>query len=597
MANIQKYIGEIISGKTAFKGVDFKKSILADFLKSGIMLFDNDSCAPFVQGAPLVELLTDRIYEGEHGQVAYEKVERAVSYYDQAKKKDSKLSYAFNYQFEDVGDITMTYEFFEKALKECGELSRENVFGVRAKDKSTAKSFTAHETLIVENMARFEEMFEEEYGKKCPYEDAATSIATILLLRAIAQKGEEDEIDNLAEQLYPFIVRSIKVAVAKKDYIGERKLYDIALDLAEQRIEKFNRVLGKGAIPVDLASLKRDEKIFSEIGRVNNKFKDYHINIYGVGANPPIGYVNLNGDIVVPDKVGVEIYDIIEEINDQIIGSVVDTHEEVFVSMLSALIHAETSDKYSAAARAQLEMVFALPLAQAVNALGDDKANELIKQTIDKLLGAEGIEIDKSALKKPTTTTRKPKKSEVVEEDQREPVEEVVPEEVVAPVVEEEKGASVVVPPVRKREPKPLTVEEVRKKFIKKFVSENNKYYQKIGAGKVKATEVVAAHENVTMLAGILGLEGKRLVSQPAEYVAEPKVVRELPSAVMTEFADAYLVAKAEEIVRNAGETEEEIEATKQAIDSTKKEIGRFYTSRVKNGQISVEQVLGRDDK
>ena len=140
MANIQKYIGEIISGKTAFKGVDFKKSILADFLKSGIMLFDNDSCAPFVQGAPLVELLTDRIYEGEHGQVAYEKVERAVSYYDQAKKKDSKLSYAFNYQFEDVGDITMTYEFFEKALKECGELSRENVFGVRAKDKSTAKS-------------------------------------------------------------------------------------------------------------------------------------------------------------------------------------------------------------------------------------------------------------------------------------------------------------------------------------------------------------------------------------------------------------------------------------------------------------------------
>jgi len=76
-----------------------------------------------------------------------------------------------------------------------------------------------------------------------------------------------------------------------------------------------------------------------------------------------------------------------------------------------------------------------------------------------------------------------------------------------------------------------------------------------------------------------------------------PKISKTLPTAVVTEFANAYLVSKAEEIIDRAGDSEEEIAATKKEIDDTRKEIGKFYTSRVKHGQISVEQVLGRDDK
>lgn len=586
MGNIQKYISEIVSGKKVFSGAEFKGAILSDHIKSGIMLFDNDSCAPFVQTGSLAEILTDRIYEGELGQVAYDRVANAIDYYDAQKKKDKQLSYAFNYHFQDVGSVDKTYELFERAIIGCGELSATKEFGVRAKDKTTEKSFTAQETLVVENMARFEEMFEEAYGKK-PYEDAVSSTATILLLRALAQNGEEDAIDNLAEQLYPFIVRSIKTAVAKKDYLGDKKLYAVALELAQERLDKLNKVLGKDAITVDLEALKRDERIFAELGRVNNKFKDYHINIYGVGTNPPISYVNKYGEMIVPDKVSGDIYDIIEDINDKVIGSVIDTHEEVFVSMLCALIHAETSDNYSAAARAQLEMAFALPLAQAGNALGDEKVKVLINETFEKLAKTKGIEIDPAIFGK-----GKPQKKGKKGEDTVEPVVEEEAEEIV-PVVEE------VIPEVepQKKKAKPLTVEGVRKQFIRKLVSANNRYYDKIGAGKVKSSEIVTAHDNVAQIAGILGLEGKRLVSQPAEYVAMPKVSKTLPTAVVTEFTDAYLVSKAEEIVGAAGDSEEEIEMTKQAIATAKKDIEKFYTSRVKKGQISVEEVLGRDDK
>lgn len=579
MGNIQKYISEIISGKREYNCEEFKDMIIADHAKSGIKLFDNDSCAPFVQSGSLAEILTDRIYEGEHGQVSYDRVSVAMDYYDKQKKQDRQLSFAFNYRFSDVGNVDKTYDLFERAIIGCRELSANKEFGVRAKDKTTEKSFTAQETLVVENMARFEEMFEAEYGKK-PYEDAVSSTATILLLRALAQKGEEDAIDNLAEQLYPFITRSIKTAVAKKDYIGDKKLYAIALELAEERLEKLNRALGKDAINVDLESLKKDARIFAELGRVNNKFKDYHINIYGVGTNPPISYVNKYGEMTVPDKVGDEIYDVIEDINDKIIGSVIDTHEEVFVSMLCALIHVETSDNYTPAGRAQLELAFALPLVQAANFLKDEKARLLINATIEKLAVAKDIEIDKKVFAK--GKQKKGVKGEPV-----------VEEPVVEPIVEE----PVVETVPTKRKPKPLTIEDVRKKFIKKFVSANNQYYNKIGEGKIKKEQAVIAHDNVAQIAGILGLEGKRLAMQPAEYVAMPKISKTLPTAVVTEFANAYLVSKAEEIIDRAGDSEEEIAATKKEIDDTRKEIGKFYTSRVKHGQISVEQVLGRDDK
>ncbi len=576
MGNIQKYISEIISGKKNYNCEEFKDMILADHAKSGIKLFDNDSCAPFVQSGTLAEILTDRIYEGEHGQVSYDRVAVAMDYYDKQKKKDKQLSFAFNYRFSDVGNVDKTYDLFERAIIACGELSPKKEFGVRAKDKSTEKSFTAQETLVVENMARFEEMFEANYGKK-PYEDAVSSTATILLLRALAQKGEEDAIDNLAEQLYPFIVRSIKTAVAKKDYLGDKKLYAVALELAEERLAKLNRVLGKDAVNVDLESVKKDARIFAELGRVNNNFKDYHINIYGVGTNPPISYVNKYGEMTVPDKVDEGIYDVVEDINDKIIGSVIDTHEEVFVSMLCALIHVETCDNYTPAARAQLEVAFALPLVQAANFLKDERARNLINSTIEKLAVAKDIEIDKNIFSK-----GKPKKSEKVEP---------VVEPVVEPIeeIEEEKQ-----PP--KKKAKTLTVEDVRKRFIKKLVSANNQYYKKIGEGKVKKEEAVTAHDNVAGIAGIMALEGKRLAMQPAEYVSMPKVSKTLPTAVVTEFVKTYLVSKADEIADRVGESEEEIEATKKEIESTKKEIGKFYTSRVKNGQISVEQVLGRDD-
>ena len=575
MNNIKSYINGLIGTDKKFKASALKSAIYADYLSSGIMLFNNDATAPLVMEGNLVDVLSSRISEGSLGRVALDKVKALQDSYDAAKKKDSKLSYTFGVKFNDVGSVSNTFRIFKSAIEGTGELI-DGEFKAKSNNKNLLQEFTAHETLIVENMVRFEEMFEKQYGKKNPNEDAVTSLATILTLRAIAQEGEEDNIDNLAEQIYPFIVKTIKVA--GKKYVGDDNLYSMALELAEKRISELNSGLNRKAFAVDLRALKADEKIYQEANKCNNLFKDYRINLYVVGENPTVGYVNEEGKFAHCQIRNMD-YDMFEDMNKLILSSVIDTDEEVLAAMLANLIVIENTNKFTTVAKKQLSMAFALPLVQAMNKLGDEEATKIFNDVVSKLSKIDILPIDKNIFVAPS------REDEVTLEESQEIQDEIVDtidgevyEEVVEPVVTEQT-------PVKKE----LKVEDIRKKLIKKIFSENNKYYKKIGDGKVKADIRVQAHEDVIGIAGLLNLNSKILVAGPKEYVEQEKISKALPSMVIGEFAEEYLVKLAEEIAKNP-------EVSNDAIKTAKKDIAKFYTSRVKKRQISIAQV-SQDEK
>lgn len=577
MENIKNYLNGLIENKGEISTKELKKVILADYLSSGVMTYENDAVAPFVSGASLIDTLTTRATAGQRGKIAVEKLNKFKSIFVEDKKKDKTLNYAFGAKFNDVGEISKTYSLFLEAVKGLGEVSRDNVFTAPSKNKMS-KVLTPYESLIDENMVRFADMFEEKYGSKDLNKDAVASVATILLLKAIAQDGEEKNIDKLAEQIHPFLF--ISIMHADKKYLGDKKVYDIAEDFVIKRITELNNGLNRKAIVVDIATLRADKKLGQEINkRVNeNEFKNYQINFYTTGSNKLFGFIAPSGEIKNCNITDADFV-ALEDIDSRLIeDSVIDTAEEVLSSMLANLIVVENSTRYNTTVKKQLTMACALPLVQAMNALGDEKANEIFTKTLVRLSemykeekanteekgSFEILEFENKAIEKYKPTAIRKNETIVATEIQD--------------VVETEKPK------------KEITVEAARKTLYRKFVSENNKYYKAIknGTAKIKDDKIMR-FEDTLAINGLLGFEKDILLVDPLTFVNADRISHEPANIIVREFAKTYMVEKADEIVKNQEDIEERIKALK-------KEIAKFYTSRVKKGQISMEQIEPKNE-
>ncbi len=576
MENIKKYLNNLIEKKEEISTKEFKKVILADYLSSGIMTYENDSVAPFVSGASLIDTLTTRATAGQRGKIAVEKLNKFKTIFVEDKKKDKTLNYAFGAKFNDVGDISKTYALFLEAVKGLGEVSRDNVFTAPSKNK-ISKVLTPYESLIDENMVRFADMFEEKFGSKDLNKDAVASVATILLLKAIAQEGEEKNIDKLAEQIHPFLF--ISIMHADKKYLGDKKIYDIAEEFVAKRITEINNGLNRKAIVVDIATLRADKKLGQEINkRVNeNEFKNYQINFYTSGSNKLFGYIAPNGEIKNCNITDADFV-ALEDIDSRLIeDSVIDTAEEVLSSMLANLIVVENSTRYNTTTKKQITMACALPLVQAMNALGDDKANEIMKETLVKLAKMHKEEKDNAEEKGPfeilefENKALEKYKPKAIKKDENAVVEN-------QEVVEIEKPK------------KEITVEGARKTFYKKIFSENNKFYKAIknGTAKIK-DEKITRFEDTLAINGLLGFEKETLLTDPATFVNSDRISHEPANIIIREFAQVYMIEKADEVVKNQEDIEERIK-------SLKKEIAKFYTTRVKKGQISMAQIEPKNE-
>jgi len=571
MENIKSYLNETIVKANPIKAAELRNAIFSDYLSSGIMLFNNDATAPFVTKGELVEILSSRILEGQLGKIAMQNVENLQNLYTEMKNTDKKLSYTVFAKFNDVGDVSKTYKLFIEAMQGRGEISRDFILPVPS-DSLNEHLLKEYETLIATNAVRFEAMFEEEAPKKNPNKDAVATLATILTLRAIAQEGEEDAIDNLAEQLYPYLVKTIKNA--GKKYMGDKDLYGFAEYLAMKRIEEINKGLNRYAIVTNLRGLRADERIWQEANKYNNRFTEYNINFDRFGSNPSFGYVGEDGKIALCD-LNNEDYALLRTLATRMSDGSIDTDEEVFSAMFANLLAVENSKKLTTKDRKQLAIAFALPLIQAMNKLGDEKSNILMKEALDKLVPMYlkekkneteedvnifgGLEVETDAL----TKIRK-----------RKPITEIEPER------KPSGGVATQIVEITPKPKKNTTVDapKVRKALIKAFTSENAKAFKKIVKGNMEGKDVYVAYQNNTVIEGIFARNIKKLQVEPQDALVNEIVSEELPIAVVKEFTDKYLIERTEEIVKNQ-------DTAKDEIKKTKTEIGKFYKSRVVKGE------------
>lgn len=384
MENIKTYLSDIIQKGKSFQKDEFQDRIGKDFLGSGIKFFNNDSIAPFVfanGGNSLSDILEKRCKEGLNGEVALENYLEKRRYYGKNKENFHGLNYAYYFEgFEDVGFIIKTFSIFYKAVKGLNEVNENGAFNVTAaKSIKNPREFKAYEFLIEENLSQFEEV--------CPAtnpndKNAICSIATIMLLRAIAQEGEEDEIDELAEQLIPFVSFALKESNRQ---MSDEKIYACALALASERLERLNEGLDREAFTAKLKNLKQDAKLFQEMRKsiLDQNFADYYINFSNKGANKKFSFINKNGEFE-ECKVKDKKMDAYRYLDTEILleDSVCDTDEEVLAIMFGNLLMLASSKDEGTIENNKLAMAFALPLMQAANKLGNEKANQIIKETI-----------------------------------------------------------------------------------------------------------------------------------------------------------------------------------------------------------------------
>ncbi len=571
MENIKSYLNDTIMKANEIKAAELKNAIFSDYLSSGIMLFNNDATAPFVTKGNFVDILSSRILEGELGKKAMQNVENLQNLYTEMKNTDRRLSYTIFAKFNNVGDVSKTFKLFVEAMQGRGEISRDYKLPVPS-NSLNEHVLESYESLIATNAVRFEDMFEAEISKKNPNKDAVATLATILTLRAIAQEGEEDTIDNLAEQLYPYLVKTINNA--GKKYMGDKNLYDLAEYFAMKRVEEINKGLNRYAIVTNLRELRADERIWQEANKYNNRFTEYNINFDRFGSNPAFGYVGEDGKIALCE-INNEDYALLRTLATRMSDGAIDTDEEVFSAMFANLLAVENSKKLTTKDRKQLAIAFALPLVQAMNKLGDEKANILMKETLEKLVPMYleekknqeskdvnvfgGLEVETKALEK----IRKKKNGTEITTERK-------PEGGVEPTIVE----------ITPKPSKPTTVEapKVRKAFIKAFTSANAKAFKKIIKGNMESQNIYVAYQNNTVIEGIFARNIKKLQLNPQEALLEEFISDELPITVVKDFTDEYLIKRTDEIVKNQ-------DTAKDEIKKTKTDINKFYKSRVIKGE------------
>lgn len=375
---IKTYLKSIVDGEK-LNISDFKINLLGDLLHSNMLILRNDAIAPFVEERDLKDVINGRIQEGQFGFNAVQRFNEIKENFRQTKQNDESLTPIFHANIKEVGNIEKTYKKFIEAIAQRKEIEG-SVFSVPSAVVSE-KVFKPHELLIVENEARFEDMYEK---KDLSEENklAVCSVATILLLKGIASIEEENEVDDLAEQVYPYVLLGIRNAGVK--YIGDEALYEQAKTLAKERLNDLNIALGENQTYfADFDKLLADEKIYQEINKVANKFSDYRINFYGEGTNPPISDINDQGQFDYCD-IEDEDYNLFEKLDKLLLNSVVDTDEEVLQAMFANLFTLQNSYHYDEKTQEQLTKAFALPLVQSMNTLGTEKSSKLIQDVVEK---------------------------------------------------------------------------------------------------------------------------------------------------------------------------------------------------------------------
>ena len=557
MERIKTYFNELLSSESSFAGNALKRAIIADYMKSGIVVMNNDSTSTLIRRDNLAKALGERVLEGMLGDVAERGLLSAQTQYTKTKSKDPLLTYAFDTYISEVQDIDKTYELFIKAISSLGEL-RKNSFEVPTHKDDSSKKFKPYETLIVENIVRLEEMFDKKYAGYVQNRDAVCSLATMLVLKGIAQDGEEKAIDELAIQLLPFVVNNIKQS--DKRYIGDEALLETAMDLAQARIKAFNRGLKKDAYIADLDFLLQDERIYQEMNKVCRSFSEYNVNLYGKGSNGAISFINDNGELELCDITD-DQYNLIEALCTTFDGTQIATEERLLRVAFANLIVIENSSRFTDEQKAQLGMAFALPVTQITNKLGDEVANQIFRETVATLAKLNSMA--------PSERASLPEKEQDILWSMGFDRTVIKEEREVAPTTETEPAP--VIEPKKKKVQDPVVA--VRKKLVKSFTTANWRYYEKLKAGKIKKSDEIVsqAKTDALTISGLMGGYSKTLVSVPADFVGLEETSEGLPFVVVTEFAKKFLEEEAERIASLEGEE------SKTALAETKKAVGTFY--------------------
>lgn len=559
MENIREELKKIISGKKKISRTEIKNAISADYMKSGVEIINNDSTSQFVGGKKLLETLIARAEEGVFGGDAVERFDEAKASFSKIKKNDSVAQSMAYVKFDKVDGIESTYARFEKAVLVLKELGSDKTFSIISKNDGKTVKYDRTSAIVVQNLEAIRNLAKQQYGGKVfeANKEALTILSTIFTLRAIAKKEEEDKVDDVAEQLLPYLANSI--VLANKKYMGDSALIMEALKLATKRVDVLNSALsGDDKITCDISKILLDERLYVEMNKVANEFRDYNINFYSEGSNKPLSYIDEKGvRRVCQTTEKHDIYSICETVNKYVIkDSMIDTDEEVFMSSFMNLIVVENLENISDEQRKQFSMAFALNLVQSMNKLGDEKCQTLAREVIENLVALESCDennqIPKS-IRKSLSDSLSAIKTGI---DGYNPAEEVK-------TVEKPK--------------KTKTIADVRKALIKRLDAENKSYYGKVATGKKKVKDRDNAISLATSIKGLIDYNGKVVCQKPEEVLASIESSQNVSEVVFGNFVTEYLGEYAEAMV---GLSEEEY---KEKYEVAKKDVKSFHKEKVQN--------------
>lgn len=559
MENIREELKDIISGKKKITISNIKKAISADYMQSGIEIINNDSTSQFVGGKKLSEALLTRVEEGVLGRDAVKKFEKQKNIFAKAKKNNEKTQSMAFVKFDSVDGINSTYARYEKAIVALKELDSDRIFHISSESSGKKIGYDKTSAIIVQNLEAIRAIAKKQYAQGEVFEankEALTILSTIFTLRAIAMKGEEDKVDDVAEQLLPYLANAIDYAEQVK-YIGDNALISEALKLAQKRINVLNSVFtDEDKITCDVSKILLDERLFIEMNKVANEFRDYNINFYSEGSNNPLSFIDENGIRKVCQTTSKrDLFSVCESVNRYVIkDSVIDTDEEVFMSSLMNLIVIENLEKITDEQRKQFSMAFSLNLVQSMNKLGNEKSQILTREVLENLVAftscAENDQIPEGIRKK-------------------------LEESIVAiqTSVAEYKPAEET---IRVEKPKKTkTIAEVRKALIKRFDAENKNYYGKVTAGKKKVKDRDTAIALATSIKGLIDYNLKTVCQNPEEVLSAVESSKNASEIVFGSFVSEYLGDYAESMT---GLSEEEY---KEKYETAKRDVKSFHKENV----------------
>lgn len=551
MDSVKKFLDKAISGGSC-KRTDLKKAIVEDYMNSHMVIFNNDTTSTLIvkNGAETFQTLFDqKAAEGMFGEDMESRLDDVSNKYSHNKKEDDMLTYSFNTKFFATLGIGQTWKVFKEAIQANGELSQDGCFNVNAANITEKKDFVPYEVLIVKNMAKIEEQFDNDasFSRVKKYKDLICTLSTILVLKGIAQNGEEKQIDKLAVQLLDFMTTKVRHDNKKLD---NETLINSAIVLAETRLKNLNN--GKTTYIANYQSLLDDERLFQEMNKTCKRFAEYNVNLTGKGSNGSLVTTIRGGKTYTNSSfVSGKGYENIVKISKKLARPNM-TEEDLMKICLTDLIIVANASKLEEKQKKGLCLGFVLPVVQVMNKIGSVESKEIFNDSVVFLKSLEG---EDKALLEELGFDIKVLSTPVAENSAANAQEKIKPE-----LSPEEKKAKL--------------EKAIRKQLAKALDKANKSHYNSVKKGLLKkeTDQKLQMQQLVVEFAGKWALNKKELENNPEKCEMNDNSIS---SQFVKNFSD-YIFETAPVI---ASFDDEE---RKQVLKDTKKELKNKYVEDVK---------------